>query len=321
MRILVVGAGALGGYFGGCLLKAGRDVTFLVRPERASQLARDGLRVVSPHGDFGLPVRTVVADSLDEPFDLILLAVKSYSLDAVMEQFAPAVGPATAILPVLNGMAHIDSLCRRFAADRVLGGMAQISATLDADGRVALLFAHAELVFGELGGGVSERTSAILAELSVAGFQARVSDAIEQDMWEKWMIVGTVAGITCLMRASIGDIIASPGGQGAILRLFAEAGAVGAAAGFAPRPKFTAEETVWLTEVGSPLKASMLRGIERGAPTEGDHMLGEMVARARTFGVETPLLDLARCHVAAYDAARAREVAEHNTGTTPIDAA
>src|SRR5262245_46020853 len=117
MRILVIGAGALGGYFGGCLVRAARDVTFLVRPARAEQLERDGLRVVSPHGNFWFPVKTVTAGQIREPFDLILLAVKSYSLEDAVDQFAPAVGPTTAILPVINGMSHIDSLCARFGAD------------------------------------------------------------------------------------------------------------------------------------------------------------------------------------------------------------
>src|SRR5436305_14910869 len=136
MRILVIGAGALGGYFGGCLVRAGRDVTFQVRPHRAAQLARDGLRIVSPHGDFTVPAATVLAGATREPFDLVLVGVKSYSLDEAMDQFASAVGPDTAILPILNGMGHIDRLAAKFGAARVLGGMANISAGLDAEGRV-----------------------------------------------------------------------------------------------------------------------------------------------------------------------------------------
>lgn len=309
MRILVIGAGALGGYFGGCLLRAGRDVTFLVRPRRASQLARDGLRISSPHGDFTMPARTILADAISEPFDLILLAVKSYSLNEAMEQFAPAVGPATAILPVINGMSHIDSLSARFGTDRVLGGMAIISATLDADGRVVQLLPAHNLVFGELAGGFSDRSRALLAVLDGAAFAARASDVVMQDMWEKWAALATNAGINCLMRASIGDILASPGGHDAIMRLFHECSAVAEAAGFALRPPFVDMCTTMYSTVGSPLKASMLRDIERGAATEGEHVLGDMAARARGFGIATPVLDLARCHVAAYEVGRLRNAA------------
>lgn len=212
MRILVIGAGALGGYFGACLARAGRDVTFLVRQRRAEQLARDGLRVVSPHGDFTVPGTTVLAGDLREPFDLVLVGVKSYSLDEALDQFAPAVGPETAILPILNGMAHLDTLSARFGAERVLGGTALITATLDADGRVTLMAPIHDLIFGEIAGGFSERTRALSALLGVSGFNAKPSDMVLQDMWEKWASLGTGAGMCCLMRASIGDIVAAEGG-------------------------------------------------------------------------------------------------------------
>jgi 2-dehydropantoate 2-reductase len=269
-------------------------------------MARTGLCIIGKRGDFVVPAPVVSAGELHESFDLILVAVKAYSFDEAVTQFAPAVGPTSAIVPILNGMRHTDQLVARFGPARVLGGMANISATLDGDGRVMLLFPIAELVFGELSGGVSERTAAIFREIGEADFTAHVSDAIMQDMWEKWMDVSTIAGITCLMRASIGDIIAAQGGQSAILRLFAENCAVGTAAGFAPRQKFIDEETPYLTQVGSPLKASLLRDIERSGTTEGDHILGDLLARARRLGVPTPILELAHSHVSAYEACRAR---------------
>ena len=307
MRILVIGAGALGGYFGGCLVRAGRDVTFMVRPQRAAQLARAGLCIRSPHGDFELPVRTVLAGAVREPFDLVLVAVKSYSLTEAADQFAPAVGRSTAILPVINGMRHIESLREKFDTDRVLGGMALISATLDADGHVVQLLPSHDLVFGELSGGFSDRIGALSAVLGDAGFNARASDVMMLEMWEKWVGLATTAGITCLMRASIGDIVAAPGGRDAILHLLHENGAVAEASGFKPRPQFIEYCSSLFTTAGSPLKASMLRDIERGSTTEGEHVLGDLATRARALGVATPLLDLARIHVAAYEAGRTRE--------------
>ena len=168
MRILVIGAGALGGYFGACLVRAGRDVTFMVRPRRAEQLARDGLRVVSPHGDFDVPVTTALAGTIGEPFDLILVGVKSYSLDEAMDQFAPAVGPDTTILPVLNGIGHLDRLIARFGAAHVMGGMANISAGVDAEGRITQFFPIHDLVYGEIADGPSERTRAHRRPVSTA---------------------------------------------------------------------------------------------------------------------------------------------------------
>jgi 2-dehydropantoate 2-reductase len=308
MRILVIGAGALGGYFGACLARAGRDVTFMVRARRAEQLARTGLQVSSPHGDFGVTAATIVAEDIKQPFDLILVGVKSYSLDEAMRQFARAVGPDTAILPMLNGMGHIDRLGASFGAGHVLGGMANISAGLDAEGRVTQFFPIHDLVYGEVAGGSTTRIRALEAILNGAGFDGRASETVMQDMWEKFVQLGLGAGITCLMRACIGDILAAPGGREAMFSLFDECCAVAAAAGYPPRPAFIEIDHTLITTVGSPLKWSMLRDIERGSITEGEHILGDMVARARMLGVATPILDLARTHVAAYEIARANAV-------------
>ncbi len=306
MRILVVGAGALGGYFGACLVRAGRDVTFMVRPRRAEQLARQGLHIVSSHGDFSVPVVTVLAGDIYEPFDLILIGVKSYSLDEAMDQFAPAVGPNSAILPVLNGMGHIDRLSAKFGVGPVLGGMANISAGLDSEGRITQFIPNHDLIFGEIAGGSSHRIRAIEAVIGGAGFDGRASESIMQDMWEKFVQLGLGAGITCLMRASLGDILAAPGGGEAMFSLFDECCTVATAAGFPPRAAFIEFDRKLITTVGSPLKWSMLRDIERGSTTEGEHILGDMVARARALGLATPVLNLARTHVAAYEIGRAR---------------
>jgi 2-dehydropantoate 2-reductase len=305
MRILVIGAGALGGYFGACLVRAGRDVTLMVRPGRAAQLARTGLQVKSPHGDFTVPAKTILPEAIRGPFDLILLGVKSYSLDEAMDQFAPAVGPGTSILPMLNGMGHIDRLIAKFGTSQVLGGMANISAGLDSEGRITQFIPIHDLVFGEVAGGSTPRIRAVEAAIGNAGFHARASDAVMQDMWEKFAQLGLGAGITCLMRAAIGDILAAPGGRKAMFELFDECCAVATASGFPPRPAFIEFAHKLITTVGSPVKWSMLRDIERGSTTEGEHILGDMVARARKLGATTPILDLARTHVAAYEIARA----------------
>jgi 2-dehydropantoate 2-reductase len=310
MRILVIGAGALGGYFGACLVRAGRDVTFLVRPSRATQLARTNLQVKSPHGDFAVPAVTIAAEALKQPFDLVLVGVKSYSLGEAMDQFAPAVGPRTAILPMLNGMGHIERLCAKFGKEHVLGGMANVSVGVDAEGRVTQFIPNHDLVFGEIPGGPSARIGALETALGGAGFDARASQSVMQDMWEKFVQLGLGAGITCLMRASIGDILEAPGGREAMFALFDECCAVATAAGFSPRPAFIEFDHRLITTKGSPLKWSMLRDIERGSTTEGEHILGDMVARARKLGVATPILDLARTHVAAYEIARARAARE-----------
>jgi len=306
MRVLVIGAGALGGYYGACLIRAGGDVTFLVRPARAEQLRRNGLQVVSPHGDFAVQPKLILASDLKEPFDVVLVGVKAYSLDDAMDQFAAAVGADTMILPILNGLKHIDALTARFGAARVLGGLANVSAGLDADGRVVQFMANQTVVFGEIEGTLSKRALALETLLQVPGIDVRASETIMHDMWEKFVQLSTVAGITCLMRASIGDILAVPNGEQSIFRLFAECCSVATASGFEPRAPFIEFDRKLFTTRDSPLKASMLRDIERGSITEAEHILGDMANRARTLGVDTPLLDLARAHVAAYEIGRQR---------------
>jgi 2-dehydropantoate 2-reductase len=309
MRILVVGAGAVGGYFGGRLLEAGRDVTFLVRPRRAAELATHGLTIRSPVGDFHRPAPPIVLqEGLAEPFDLVLLSCKAYDLDGAMASFAKAVGPATAILPLLNGMRHIDRLVERFGAKRVLGGQCAISATLNDDGAVVHLNDWHALSFGELDGSHSPRIEAIASALLNAGFDARLSDEIQQEMWEKWVFIATAAGITCLMRSAVGDYVAA-GAADLALRLLDECASIAAAQGFRLRAPALERARAAMTAVGSPIKASMLRDIEGGKPVEGDQILGDLLRRAAKPD-DRSLLRIATLHVRAYELARnGREIA------------
>jgi len=331
VRMLVVGAGGIGGYFGGRLLGAGRDVTFLVRAQRAAQLARTGLIIRSPLGDLDLPAPPTVtaealraADAVDagrevrEPFDLILLAVKAYDLDAAMDDVAPAVGPRTLILPLLNGMRHLDRLDERFGADRVLGGQCVVSTTLDPEGRILHLDGSASLAFGARDRSRAEPLEAIAATLSVAGFEARLSAAIVQEMWEKWVSVATVAGMTCLMRAAIGDIVAAGAGD-LTTALLDECAAIAAQQGHALSAAVLQDRRAAFTAPDSELTASMLRDIERGAPIEAEQILGDLLRRAgRGAGTGvTSLLRVAYAHLMTYDARRARaHAAGMGVGTT-----
>ena len=308
MRILVVGAGATGGYFGGRLLQHGRDVTFLVRERRAALLARHGLQIRSAAGDANLPAPpSVQASELHAPYDLVLLSCKAYDLEQVMDDIAPAVGPATAILPLLNGMRHLDRLDARFGATRVLGGQCVIAATLDAQGAVLHLNASASLSFGERDGSASARMQALTRQLGDAGFEARPSATIVQDMWDKWVFLATLAGITCLMRAPIGDIVAASGGTAATLALLGECRAVAAAAGHPPGEAALQRARNVLTEAGSSLTASMLRDLQHGHRIEAEHVIGDMLARATPPVDERGMLALVLTHLQAYEAGRARQ--------------
>jgi len=308
VRILVVGAGAVGGYFGGRLLQAGCDVTFLVRPKRAAQLAETGLVIKSRFGDAALRSPPTVQESeLRRDFDLILLSCKAYDLDAAVDSFAVAVGPDTAILPLLNGMRHLDLLDERFGSAHVLGGQCLIAATLNDRGHIFHLNDSHLLTFGERQGNRSPRIDGIAAEIGKAKFESRASSAILLEMWEKWVFLATLAGITCLMRSSIGDIAAA-GGEHLALNLLEECRSIAASAGFAPRAEFLEQTRSIITAPGSLLTASILRDIEDGAPIEADHVLGDLVRRGnRGLSADRSLLRLAYMHLKAYESRRNRE--------------
>jgi 2-dehydropantoate 2-reductase len=305
MKILVVGAGGIGGYFGGQLLQARRNVTFLVREQRAAQLRRSGLSISSRTENVHIPdPPTLLAPQLQTPFELVLLSCKSYDLQQVMEQIRPAVGSSTKVLPLLNGMRHLELLDAAFGAEAVLGGRCYISATLDAQGRILHLDENRTLSFGDRRGAVPEQLQLILAELSGAGFEAQLSRSILQEMWDKWVFIAAAAGLTCLMRAAIGDILQACG-SGLALGMLEECLQIAAAAGM-PMTAATQEQARrFLTTPGSPFTASMLRDIEAGRRTEGEHILGDLIARRRV-STTGALLDLAYAQIRAYEVRRAR---------------
>jgi 2-dehydropantoate 2-reductase len=312
MRILVVGAGATGGYFGGRLLEAKQDVTFLVRPRRAAELASSGLQIQSTFGDVSIPQpATVLADDLHAPFDLILLSCKAYDLESAIESFAPAVGADTLILPVLNGMRHLDVLDRRFGSAHVLGGLCVISAALEPGGRVVHLNDLHLIAFGERDGSRSTRVEAIESAFSSARFASRLSTVILLEMWEKWVFIATCAGITCLLRANIGDIVAA-GASTFASQLLDECDAIATSQGFSTRPASLEKSRTILTQPASTLAASMFRDIERQAPVEADHMIGDLLHRGEERQIATPLLRVAYAHLKTYEARRAREAPAQN---------
>jgi 2-dehydropantoate 2-reductase len=305
MRVLVVGAGAIGGYFGGRLLQAGRDVTFLVRPKRAAELADAGLVIKSPNGDVTLKnPPTVQADKLDQKFDVVLLSCKAFDLDDAIKSFAPAVGPQTALIPLLNGMLHLDVLDKKFGRERVLGGLCAIAVTLNDKREVVQLAPMQSLNFGERDGKMSDRIRAIAEVFASGKFGSVASEHIIQEMWEKWVFLASLAASTCLMRTSVGNILAAPGGKDFILGMLDECSAVATAEGHAPSGPFFERVRGMLTTEGSQMTASMFRDIKAGAPVEADHVIGDLIARGDASKVPVPKLRTAYTHLKAYEKQR-----------------
>ncbi len=320
MRILILGAGGTGGYFGGRLAQAGCDVTFLVRARRAEQLRREGLVIRSPLGDANLPVAVVESAELLPEYDLVVLSCKAYDLSDAIRTVAPAMRRTDAtLLPLLNGLAHFDALDSAFGADNVLGGLCHISATLNAAGEVEHLNRLQSVTYGERHGhnARSTRCATIAETFARASFESRYSPNVVADLWEKFAFLSAGASLTCLMRASVGDIVASPEGDRIARQLVAECDAIARAAGYPVSEAASQFAEKMLTRTGSPFKASMLRDIEAGGRVEADHLVGDMIRRGRASGQTVTLLEAAFAHLQAYERQRsarsphARDTSSH----------
>jgi 2-dehydropantoate 2-reductase len=300
MRMLVVGAGSTGGYFGGRLAEAGRDVTFLVRPARKAHLEAEGLNIVSPFGDATLKPQLVTADEIDGSFDIILLTVKAYSLDAAMKDFAPAMGEQTMILPFLNGMRHMDVLAERFGTTAPIGCTCHIFASIEGNGRIVQHNQLQEITYGELDGSVSPRVEALDAFMKGSGFNTRLSRHIGRRMWEKWILLATLGSSNALTRGSVGDIEAAPGGADLVMRLLGEAVSVARAAGTEPSEAFLDNARAALTAKGSPLTSSMYRDLQAGNRVEAEQIVGDLLARGKKARLDLPLLGAAFTNLMVY---------------------
>lgn len=306
MTILVVGAGATGGYFGARLAQAGRDVTFLVRPRRAEQLRERGLRIVGPGAgaDAGQAARPklVMAGELTEHADVVLLSVKATALEQAVADFAPAVGPRTAVVPFLNGMAHLAVLSKRFGESAVLGGVVLIATQLNDEGDIVQLTPPASLTIGTQDGTRTARLEAAYDQLcGAAGFDAGISDEIIAQMWQKWVFIATIGSLTCLMRGTVGDIVAVPGGRDLGPAILAEASAVSAAAGYPVPADALASTTQTITQAGSTATSSMSRDVAEGRPAEVEQILADLARRGADHAIKTPLLDLATMQLRVYN--------------------
>lgn len=307
MRILVLGAGAVGGYFGGRLAASGavEEVAFVVRPNRKAALDRDGLVIESPHtGDLRQPVTALLPAAVGPGWDVILFACKAYDLADAIETIRPAVDERSAVLPILNGLSHIDALVDAFGQERVLGGLAGIQATLAADGTVRHLAKLTFITFGELDGTLSPRVAALKEAFDHTPIPATASSDIRGAMWSKLVFLGTLAAATVLMRANLGEIAAAPDGAAWISRLLDRTCAIAAANGH-PVPQEQREFYAGFFRSSPQATASMLRDLEGGGRIEADHILGYLLEAARRGGVPDELHQAAFLSAKAYEARRA----------------
>jgi len=282
-------------------------VTFLVRPKRAEQILAQGLRILSPmHGDFTARPKTITAAQIASPYDVIFLSVKSYDLDAAIHDFAPAAGPRTVIIPVLNGMHHMDVLTERFGKDAVLGGVCYVATEMDSEGRIIQLAGFQSLDYGELDGKTTSRIEAVHQVFQGAGFDTAISEDILQGMWQKWVYLASIGAITCLLRGNIGEIVAVSGGADLSVSALRECAAISSSCGYPLSEEFLAKERSHLTAPASSLTSSMYRDLKQQAPVEVDSILGDLIERGRKRGISAPIVQAAFVSLTIYQQGRAR---------------
>ncbi|WNF23794.1 ketopantoate reductase family protein [Mesobacillus jeotgali] len=302
MKILIVGAGAIGGYFGGRLLEKGENVTFLVREKRQQQLRSFGLVVESIHGNmhFTEP-KTVLTGENVEPYDVILVSTKSYHLEGAIKDITPYVGDKTMVLPLLNGIAHVDALEEAFGTENVIGGLCFIETTLAQDGKIIQTSPIHDLVFGERTG---EKTQRILQlEQAFSGTKAsfRLSEKIQQEMWHKYLFITSLSGITSLFRSPIGPIRDQEHGWNTIEKLVNEAAAIMEKIG-APLAEGAIDATLGkMNEIGHGMKSSLQRDMEKSLLTEADHLFGYLLENAKKSGLEASILSAIYANVKVYE--------------------
>jgi 2-dehydropantoate 2-reductase len=307
VRFLIVGAGALGGYYGGMLLKGGADVTFLVRPRRGAQLAEGGLVIKRAESEFSTPVKAVSAGAIGGPYEVVLLACKAYDLDAAIDDFAAALSTDGTVLPVLNGINHIETLAARCGRERVLGGVGMVNAELSPEGAVAFRLAmDNHISFGELDGQRSARCLEIQHAFAAGAMPAAVSDRIVAEMWGKFCGYAAVATLATLTRARAGEVAAAPSGAAFVAAVLAECDQVIAAEGYPPPPEIGNFLRGLYSRLGSDYRPSIAVDMEAGRPTEGEHTIGDLVRRAERRGLDTPILQAALCNLQIYEARRKR---------------
>jgi len=305
MHILMLGAGAIGGYFGARLLSAGRPVSFLVRSRRAELLRQQGLSIRSAAGDLQLNDLSLIETGAPlEPYDLVILSCKAYDLDSAIESLRGAVGPETIVLPLLNGMRHLKKLDAAYGADQVLGGSCFISTKVVNETVIEHLSDVHAITLGARTPTQTGRAFRALQILDGCGFEVRSSASIVLEMWEKWIFLATMAGLTCLFRGKIGEIV-SAGGSDVARQLYDECRQIACAAGYQPRPEAVDFALQRLTQPGSLIAASMLGDIERNGPTEGEHILGDLLSRCPApLLSQLRMLPLAVLHLQVYELKR-----------------
>ncbi|MED0871120.1 ketopantoate reductase family protein [Bacillus spizizenii] len=301
MKCLVVGAGGVGGYIGGRLAEKGNDVTFLVRHNRAEQLKETGLVIHSEKGDVSFQPALISAGETGH-FDVVIIASKAYSLGQVIDDVKSFVDRESVIIPFLNGYRHYEQLFTAFSKEQVLGGLCFIESALDNKGEIHHTSASHRFVFGEWNGERTERITALEEAFSGVNAEVIISGHIEKDIWKKYLFIAAQAGITTLFQRPLGPILETEGGRHTVQTLIGEIGAILRKEGVPADPDLEEESFRTMTSMSYHMKSSMLRDMENGQTTEGDHLHGFLLEKAKRLSLAAPILETVYANLQMYEA-------------------
>ncbi|QQK80094.1 ketopantoate reductase family protein [Salicibibacter cibi] len=303
LKFLVVGAGAVGGYFGGRLLEAGENVTFLVRSKRRKQLEQNGLVLQSVKGDATL-YPPLIEKGEAGTFDVILLSTKAYQLPNVLPDLKDFMHNETAVIPLLNGIGHLDTLDQYFNKDKVLGGLCFIESTLTKDGHILHTSSGHRLSFGERNGKLSERVERIAASFEKTNADVQASIHISEAMWRKYLFITTLSGITTLFNSPVGPIRNSHEGQAFTDQLIEEIVTTMRQTDEPIKDDFADKAWRQFMKVSEETKASMQKDKEKGLPVEADHIQGYLLQIAESNELSTPYLQAVYANLKVYEQMR-----------------
>jgi 2-dehydropantoate 2-reductase len=293
MRIAVIGAGGVGGAFGAALAKAGADVTFVARGAHLQAIRRNGLRIEGGRGETIVsPARATDDPATIGPVDFVLFCVKLWDVESAGAAIKPLIGSATGVIPLQNGIDAAERLIPILGAHAVMGGVAQISATIAEPGVIRQTGTFMGLIFGELEGGKSARAEAFLALCRKAGFDATHSEQIKTELWMKFILLATNAALTAATRTPVGILRDDPDIFPLFGRGFSEVAAVGGAQGV-KLPEDAVEKSVaFMRDAPPAMMASMAHDLIRGNRIELPWLSGKVVALGRELGISTPVHEI-----------------------------
>lgn len=300
MRIAVIGAGGVGGYFGGRLAAAGSDVTFVARGAHRDAIRAAGLRIESPLGDAVVPVRVVGDPAEIGPVDVVIVAVKLWDTEAALARIGPLLGPGTAVMSLQNGVAKDDLLRAAAGAEHVVGGLCYIAAVIERPGVIRQTGTMQRLVVGEYGAPGSPRLDAFVAACRAAGIEAAVAPDVERALWEKFVFLVGLSGATCAIRQPVGVIRAEPRARAFLAALFGEAVAVGRARGVHLDPGYAQERLAFADTLPAAMTSSMHGDLERGNRLELPWLQGAVVDMGRAANVPTPANEFVLAALSVY---------------------